>query len=41
MREIIEEIGWSVRILDTIGRATQFLFAEGEGHFAIRVSGPR
>ena len=38
MREVIEEIGWSVRILDTIGRATQLVFAEGEGHFAIRAT---
>jgi 8-oxo-dGTP diphosphatase len=38
MREIIEEIGWNVRILGTIGRATQFLFAEGEGYFAIRAT---
>ena len=38
MREVIEEIGWSVRILGTIGRATQLVFAEGEGHFAIRAT---
>ncbi len=38
VREIIEEVGWSARILDSIGRATQFLFAEGEGHFAIRAT---
>ena len=36
MREVIEEIGWSVRILDTKGRATQLVFADGEGHFRIR-----
>lgn len=38
MREITEEIGWSVRILGTIGRATQLVFAEGEGHLAIRAT---
>jgi hypothetical protein len=38
MREIMEEIGRSIRILDPIGRATQFLFAEGEGYFAIRAT---
>ena len=36
MREVVEEIGWSVRILGTIGRATQLVFADGEGHFRIR-----
>jgi 8-oxo-dGTP diphosphatase len=38
MREIMEEVGWTVRILGSIGLATQFLFAEGEGYFAIRAS---
>ena len=38
LREIMEEIGWSARILRTIGRATQFVFAEGEGYFAIRAT---
>jgi 8-oxo-dGTP diphosphatase len=36
VREVIEEIGWTVRILGLIGRATQLVFVEGEGHFAIR-----
>ena len=38
MREILEAVGWSVRILSTIGRATQFVFAAGEGYFAIRAT---
>src|SRR5260370_23207484 len=38
LREIIEEIGWRARILDTVARATQFLSAEGEGHFAVRAT---
>jgi 8-oxo-dGTP diphosphatase len=38
LREIIEEIGWRARILDTIGRATQFVAAEDEGCFAIRAT---
>jgi 8-oxo-dGTP diphosphatase len=37
-REIIEEVGWSTRILDMIGCATQFVFAEGDGYFAIRAT---
>jgi len=36
LREIIEETGWRARILDRIGRATQFLAVAGEGCFAIR-----
>jgi 8-oxo-dGTP diphosphatase len=35
LREIIEEIGWRARILDTMGRATQFVAAEAQGCFAI------
>jgi 8-oxo-dGTP diphosphatase len=37
LREIMEE-GWSACILDMVGRATQFVFAEGEGYFAIRAA---
>jgi 8-oxo-dGTP diphosphatase len=36
LREIIEEIGWRAHILDSVGRATQFLAVEGEGCFAVR-----
>ena len=35
-REVLEECGWAVQILGEIGRATQFVFVPGEGHFAIR-----
>jgi ADP-ribose pyrophosphatase YjhB (NUDIX family) len=38
LREIMEEICWSARILDMVGRATQLVFAEGEGYFAIRAT---
>jgi len=38
LREIVEEIGWRARILDTIGRATQFEATEGEGCFAIEAT---
>ena len=38
LREIIEEFGWRARILATIGRATQFVAAEGEGCFAVRAT---
>ena len=38
LREIVEEIGWRARILDTIGRATQFVATEGEGCFAIEAT---
>ena len=38
VREVIEEIGWRIRILSRIGRATQFVCVEGEGCFAIRAS---
>jgi 8-oxo-dGTP pyrophosphatase MutT (NUDIX family) len=38
LREIIEEIGWRARILDIVGRATQFLAVEGEGCFAIQAT---
>ena len=38
LREIVEEIGWRARILDIVGRATQFVAAEGEGCFAIQAT---
>jgi 8-oxo-dGTP diphosphatase len=38
LREILEEVGWTARILGAIGRATQLVFAEGEGYFAIRAT---
>jgi hypothetical protein len=38
LRELIEEVGWGACILGTMGRATQFVSAEGEGYFAIRAT---
>jgi 8-oxo-dGTP diphosphatase len=38
LREIIEEVGWTACILGAIGRATQLVFVEGEGYFAIRAT---
>jgi 8-oxo-dGTP diphosphatase len=38
LREIAEEIGWRAHILGIVGYATQFLFAAGEGYFAIRAT---
>ena len=35
MREVIEEIGWRIRILGRIGRATQLVSVEGEGCFLL------
>jgi 8-oxo-dGTP diphosphatase len=37
-REIMEECGWHARILGWIGRATQYVSAAGEGHFAIHAT---
>lgn len=34
-REIVEECGWEAQVESFIGCATQFLFADGEGHIAI------
>src|SRR5215472_10474196 len=31
LREIVEEAGWTARILGAIGRATQLVFAKGPG----------
>jgi 8-oxo-dGTP diphosphatase len=38
LREIAEETGWSARILGILGHATQLLFAQGEGHYAVRAT---
>jgi 8-oxo-dGTP diphosphatase len=38
LREIVEELGWRARLIDIVGRATQFLAVEGEGCFAIRAT---
>jgi len=38
LREILEATGWRARVLDIVGRATQFLVADGEGCFAVRAT---
>jgi 8-oxo-dGTP diphosphatase len=35
-REILEECGWVVRVIERVGEAVQYLFADGEGYLAVR-----
>jgi 8-oxo-dGTP diphosphatase len=37
-REILEECGWTVRLIERVGEAVQYLFAAGEGHLAVRAT---